>query len=427
MTKLRYFTCICFWVLTIIFGWVAGKERGSGWFVFVAWTLTMTILMVWILKYFKMKGHKMLKDNNKNQIAVCIMPWAGLRETIQIGPVKFWPWDENQVSDPEVKSRLNRYFKCFVDHYGHAVNTITVCSYGIKDFQLLTQQEYNTIRDAIDILVFSVICTQTKRAVCANNSSIGPPATDRYQVIGQELRPEDPNLYIKAGSLLSVEEMNKAHISQPWCVGGFLGTDPNDELVSAFSKLFDGDFPANVREQIFRSIEWFRLAHTEAEHVSDLSKLVMMATAFEILLEFPERGQTAYFAEQVDKHLRLKESILKKRPDKNGKEYEACLAAWWAWDFYDLRSRIVHGDTITVEDLRYKNWLTHLIVADLVLRELVMRILYQYGCFGEKLRRNVAIWAPHSSDSAEALEASLLPGILGLDFESVHQVLGWIS
>jgi hypothetical protein len=34
--------------------------------------------------------------------------------------------------------------------------------------------------------------------------------------------------------------------------------------------------------------------------------------------------------------------------------------------------------------------------------------------------------ASHPSDSTEAIEAALLPGIFGFDFKSVHQALGWI-
>jgi len=102
------------------------------------------------------------------------------------------------------------------------------------------------------------------------------------------------------------------------------------------------------------------------------------------------------------------------------------LAAWWAWDFYDLRSRIVHGEAVTAKDLQYKNWITHLIVADLVLLELVKRILYEHGCIGDTLRKNVARWTPHSSDAPEVIEAALLPGIMGLDLEDTHEALGWI-
>ena len=108
-----------------------------------------------------------------------------------------------------------------------------------------------------------------------------------------------------------------------------------------------------------------------------------------------------------------------------GKEYEACLAAWWAWDFYDLRSRIVHGDTVTAMDLRYKGWITHLIVADLVMLELIKRLLYDHRCICHDVRRMAAEYAQHSDDSVEEFERGMLPGVLGLDVEGVHEALGW--
>ena len=93
-----------------------------------------------------------------NKIAVCVMPWAGLRQEVQVGPVRFWPWDENKACDTAVRNQLNRYFSCFVDHYGKQVNTLTICSHGTPDFRILNDnKEYNELRSAVDILIFSTV------------------------------------------------------------------------------------------------------------------------------------------------------------------------------------------------------------------------------------------------------------------------------
>jgi hypothetical protein len=124
----------------------------------------------------------------------------------------------------------------------------------------------------------------------------------------------------------------------------------------------------------------------------------MMATAFEILLDFPE-SKTAYFVDTVNK--RLQSSRLRTgtrtRTTKKGviKHPGLILPAVWAGQFYDLRNSIVHGDSVSLRHLRYRNrnqdsnhkWLTHLIVADLVFYELVIRLLFDDGLIGKSARK----------------------------------------
>ncbi|MBN2180447.1 MAG: hypothetical protein JW715_00935 [Sedimentisphaerales bacterium] len=352
------------------------------------------------------------------------MPWAGLRQEVNVGPVRFWPWDERKVPDTDVRQQLKRYFKCFVDHYGTPVKTITICSHREKNFELLEQYEYDEIRVAIDVLIFSIIAPQTRLAVCGNTYSAGPPTTDRYQVIGQHLILGNPNIHIKAGSTLSVDEIEKVHISQPWSLGGAFRIGPNQEIIRAFDKVFKQSFPSIIRKRIFRSLEWFRFAHTEADQVSEPSKLVMMSTAFEILLDFSKkREKKKYFVNQIEKRLKRDESVLDKRIYNNNQRIYI-KAACWAWDFYNLRSRIVHGDEISTQDLCYKNWITHNIVADMVIWELIVQELYENNCIGERARKWAETFKPHVIND-ENLEEFFLNWTMG--FDDYHRALDWIE
>lgn len=369
-----------------------------------------------------------------SKIAVCIMPWAGLRQEVRVGPVRFWPWDKKRVPDIIVQEQLKRYFNCFVDHYGNPVNTITICSHGEPDFRTLNDiKEYNEIRSAVDILIFSIICPQTKIGVCANNQTVGPPTADRYQMIGQKMMPPNDNsIVIGAGSLTNVDQMDKIHISKPWCVGGTFGTDPDKEFISAFDKVFNTEFPADMRERIFRSLEFFRLVHTELDlglnqpfAIEKLSKLVMMSTVFEIFLSFPDTPQKKkYFADKIQDKIANSDFIPETRTGSKNKTVTRSKAAWWAWDFYNLRNKIIHGDKIEKEDLLYKDWITHDIVADLVFWELVKRELYEHGFLGERPRKLTKKFEPVTDASSVTIEDIFARWTLG--FDDVHRGLGWI-
>ena len=369
-----------------------------------------------------------MTTGSREPIAIAYLPWADLDEGFGVGPVSFWPFyakAEEKIPDAQMRADLTRFFETFVDNVGKPVETVLACSVGNVEYRRFTPEEGRAIGEAVDCLAFAAIATGTKNGVCANNNSMAPPSADRFDLVARWVSPAHDGLVLKTENSTQYWSHGEYKITQPVSRGGsFCGSYAS--LLEGLGRVFAADFPADVRERLFRALEWFRFAHTESTAVSWLHKVVMMSTAFEILLEFPERGQTAYFAEQIDKRLRLRDSFLVKRTDGKGKEHEACMAAWWAWDSYDLRSRIVHGEAVKAEDLQYKDWITHLIVADLVLLELVKRLLYEHGCIGDEVRRRAAESAEKSSDSAEDFERSMLPSILGLGLEDVHEALGWI-
>ena len=133
---------------------------------------------------------KKIDKEQKNQIAVGILPWAGLKEDIKVGPVTFWPWNPSKVQDEDIKNQLERFFKIFVDHYGKPVDTIVICSHGISDFHIFKEKEYNELLAAINILTFSSICPQVKLGVCSSNNSIAPPTAERYDFFGQKFKTQ---------------------------------------------------------------------------------------------------------------------------------------------------------------------------------------------------------------------------------------------
>ncbi len=157
----------------------------------------------------------------KRKITVVILPWAGLKEDTQVGPVTFWPWDSSKVQDEDVNNQLERFFKIFVDHYGKQVDTIVVCSHGKPDFNIFEEKEYNELIAAINILVFSTICPEVKRGVCSNNNSIAPANAERYDFFGQKFKiPDDRFVVVATRSSTNCEEIDKVLISRPWGVSG---------------------------------------------------------------------------------------------------------------------------------------------------------------------------------------------------------------
>ena len=298
--------------------------------------------------------------------------------------------------------------------------------WAMKVNQLIQLQSVPT-----NTLVFSAICPMTKSAVCADNRSISPPSADRYQLMGQNFIPGDDHITVQSGNTLHGGwKIGRITFPQPWHLGGNFGV-PRDELIQGFDKAFAKDFPSPIRDRWFRSLEWFRLAHTETDEISIFSKIVMMATAFEILVQVPNiPNKKEWLAKELIKRCASSKSLKATRIDSKGKKYRYPKIAWWAWDFYNLRNKIVHGDSIPYKLLKYKvrnkKWLTHLIVADLIFWECLTRELYIQKCIGDHIKKEVLPnWqALFPKEPPEALENLLIPSMLG--FNEIHRELGWL-
>jgi hypothetical protein len=373
---------------------------------------------------------------NKN-LQIYFLPWVGVRKNIKLGPITFWPYyiEANQkVSDLKVKAYLDNYFKSFVNHQGKPVDTITMCSHGNVDFRSLNDSECRDLRNTVDILIFAAIAPQIKSAVCTNNWSWGPPSADVFELVTQNFLPGSDNIAVKTGSLLNGGwKIGEITFPKPWAIGGALwGFE--EELIEGFDKCFSAEFPESVRERLFRSLEWFRIAHVEGGQVSVLSKVVMTATAFEILLQVPNvPNKKQWIVNELEKWISNSNFLKETRKVRKGNDHTYSKVGWWGWDFYKIRNSIVHGDIIKLEILRYyapnREWLTHLIVADLIFWECIKRELFNHKCIGDNIYSlakecNKILDRALPEEPKSTFIKQLSRWFLG--FNEIHKALGWI-
>ena len=368
---------------------------------------------------------------------VQFMPWAGLKQACTVGPVTFWPFDAmaaEKVQDGAAKKHLSTYFACHADQRGAPVKTVTVVSNGAVDFREPSEAEFRATRAACDSMIFSVIYPNSANAVENKNSTMGPPSADKFQLITQYFTPGKDDIAIRAGSLMSGGwKLGEVRFSQPWSLGGFFGS-VDEKVLSALSRTFDPAINADARDRIHRSLEWFRLAHTEVDEVSPLSKVVMMATAFEVLLEVPNTPNKAmWIAERIEKQSRCDDSTTETRElSLKGKKESVTFskAAWWAWDFYKSRNAVVHGDEVKPQSLKFTapdvDWLTHLIVADLLYGECVIWELDRLNCLDAEVDELIKSVNAIADKDPKGLPRPAAVRFL-YDLQAVHRALGWMN
>jgi len=292
-----------------------------------------------------------------NQIV--FLPWAALHSELQVGPVQFWPFNRQTarkyVADVPTRQFLYRYFRRYRNPLAKPVGTVVVCSLGCINHRILNNEELDDIRTAINCLAFSVIGPDTKSKLDSYPPGMPKESGGRYDLYIQNFTPENFRLSVPFyGSV----ELNKIHFVRGMSISEH-PIHPDRKLLAALGKFLWSKATRSRRIPIARGLDWFTHAHKAADHLSDSSQIVMMATAFESLLQVQsERYKASSMATKLETLIRANDWAKKhSRPIryKNGVKHKTrTLPGWWIWNFYQTRNRIVHGEPLSETDIWIK-------------------------------------------------------------------------
>lgn len=364
---------------------------------------------------------------------VHFLPWAGIDRQIAIGPVTITPWTTLRTSlPPKPVKFLDNYFSRYRTNDNKPVDDISVASITPNALDDITNDQRTTIRQAVDALTFASTIPNLRTTIISGNH-FGIPNSERFQLITQLLGDYKNFIAVRAGGVLHGWGVNQIHFCQPWEVGTNSYTT-DDELLGALGMLLGGKHK-RLGQRMFRTLEWFRLSHTAGSETSDLSRLVMKATGFEVLLEptdpFSKKGPMRERLHTLTDSKKLKERAVRIGKDKkSGKVKFMTVNAVAAWfhGFYDLRNSIVHGDQIAHERFIYhagtRN-LPQLAIADLVLWEAISWELFAKKLIGGKSRK-FANWLSKRAEKTKADEPFMRHVFAGNHrIDDYHGALRW--
>jgi hypothetical protein len=284
----------------------------------------------------------------------------------------------------------------------------------------LTEEEICTIQTAVHCIGFADIANRTVEAVIANSQFQGPPSSDKYQLHRHFLDSNDFVIF-HLGGMSKVYQLGKLKIHRPpHLIDGLTGSSFG--LVEQFEKMRTLH-PTDQTRRLFQAVQWFFLSHTNAPEVSELSKLVMKATSLESLLSRGNSGKLE-MAIRLDRKLSTSGMEIKSVDIPAGRHSPArtinmSKLAHWFFEFYDLRSRIVHGLTLPhgLGAIESKvSWVDHSIAADIAIWSLVTHRL---------LELNQLILRTLSEEEKQVLKVRNAE--FQKQFERVFSALGWLQ
>lgn len=343
-----------------------------------------------------------MPDKSEKKI-VYFLPYFPIEKEIRIGNILFWPFyrmRETYIEEENIRVPLEKIFGCYVNRDGEATRSITIASIGGQHFSPFSENELENLDSAVKVLAFASIIKNPYEFQYRNS--------ENFQVYSQELVPGEETLTIFHRFRRSVYG-GHVHSLGPYKFEQVKFIQPDSVLVSgtkeldqrmlgALEKILDSRRSNLDAERILRALEWFYFAHFDLRDIPDTVIVVMMATAFESLLNISDTGKTRDFIEKMEIFLVNKargflDGSAKKgisRRDWKRKARNYTKAGWWAHDFYGARSDIVHG----------RNWnllydgKSQLEIADLVFieclkRKLEEKYLYIYSPEDEKFRKEI--------------------------------------
>jgi hypothetical protein len=100
-------------------------------------------------------------------------------------------------------------------------------------------------------------------------------------------------------------------------------------------------------KRIFRSLELLYHTITFSDMLTNEHRLLTLLMSFEVLLDFQNKNEFVESIQQyIDDHnpILSEREIYIKRNEKKTVQWP--LTCWWAYDLYNLRSEIIHGEVV---------------------------------------------------------------------------------
>lgn len=159
-------------------------------------------------------------------------------------------------------------------------------------------------------------------------------------------------------------------------------------------------------ERVFNALTWVRYAFLNADGYSYESRVVMMATAFEILFDLPRNGKEEEFARRLELLLEVDKMghPAIRKPNSWGALKTSTMYGWWAREFYSVRSRIVHEGVVAKSHLVNAKGAQHLLLALKMLKFCLYRLLEKRGFLMFSVLKGKS-FGPFAGLSAERHEA----------------------
>jgi hypothetical protein len=291
---------------------------------------------------------------NKKIFQIAFMPYAPIQEKFKMGQYDILPFykeAEKIILDKEVLEQAKKFFSRYVEfklqielkrheEQPCQIIIITPSNFKVGRDKLLNNQTRDIVCLA-HILAFSSIF----------EIGFSSTTSDPFQVHIQNFVKNEEGFSVWNKAYMNY---NLFKVLKPLYVeSSFFPFKPTD-LSNALAKSLELRDSNNDIKRIFRSLELLYHTITFSDMITEEHRLLTLLMAFEVLLDFKNKHE---FVESIQHYITDHKPIYFEREifiKRNVKQLiKWPLTCWWAYDLYDLRSEIIHGE---VANWRYEEY-----------------------------------------------------------------------
>ena len=281
---------------------------------------------------------------------VCWLPWLPICREVPIGNVVFLPFSPNDpgaVTTTSIRD-LRQFARCYVDMKGKPVQQMCIATWE-KDlsFSGLTDQQVDSVFRASDLLMLGYLSTNEYfcEVGAYANATLFQTYVQRFaqgdSMVGVRTRRRDGQAY---DACLRREVKTQKPVAALSCR---LPTMCDDGFLKALKCVAAGSSPhhSNILDSLF----FFSLANTDDQHASLRVEAVLSQWSVEHLLGGCE-GNLQYcqkLAKVVGPWVKCRlddtDRSAGQRPKKRLPP-DPSILDHWAYEHYELRNKITHGN-----------------------------------------------------------------------------------
>ena len=316
--------------------------------------------------------------------------FLGDREEIDLGMVKVWNFRKKYaeyITDPKLRIYLGSILLSNIYHRD-PISDMGIVSINQTDFREFGRKERELTEDIQASLFLSALFSNVPPLGSANAGWF-MITSENFELVIQNFQPYSSNIAEKIGRIVTITTGGYKIGEQKFIAPRYVHKPHSIRYDERFLHyLFDLNQKEGKRlyRRIIRSADLFKQAYYNDQSVSDNARIMLIAAAFETLLNLPKRDQRKVFKELVSKYCDTT------KDKKYSYKYEirtglvrdvASRKVIWADRFYTLRNHIIHGERIPDSE-HYFRGAQHLYIATyfyLVLIKKLMNKLFRKKIF----------------------------------------------
>lgn len=299
--------------------------------------------------------------NIRKYRTLIIMPYLPLRGYVKINGLILWSYQYNKdqfISDALLKAHIDKLTSCYQLHNGHAIQNPTIISVNRVDFTNPTRKSFAKVEAIKNIFLFTSVL---------ENNQLSFTTSDNFEVYYQSFNVGDDHISTSAGAIHRITtggyRIGQVSFVKPEHTHIPIVLRLNGSVINALEDCLINSSGHADKSRIIQSLNPFFNAYRNSHEHSWASRILLMIMAFELLF-----GQTGRrnFKRNIERYSLLNSPysitthnypIIETTTETVLTHEQLTLNQIWAEEFYKLRNRIIHGDTIFSDNFIFSDLL----------------------------------------------------------------------